>query len=166
VLQETFLFTGTIADNIRYSRPDASDEEVRQAAVLARADEFITRLPKGYGTAVTGSADTLSLGQRQLIAIARAILGQAPILILDEATSSVDTKTEKEIQQALLTLMQSHTSFLIAHRLSTIRDADRILVIGGGEILESGTHRALMEKKGAYYEMVMSQLGFGGAVGA
>lgn len=159
VLQETFLFTGSISDNIRYARPESTDEEVVQAAILAHADEFITRLPKGYETIVTGSADNLSLGQRQLIAIARAILCNAPILILDEATSSVDTKTEKEIQQALLTLMMSHTSFLIAHRLSTIRDADRIMVIGGGEILESGTHSELMMKKGAYYEMVMSQLG-------
>ncbi|SHI09920.1 ATP-binding cassette, subfamily B [Sporobacter termitidis DSM 10068] len=166
VLQETFLFTGTIADNIRYSRPTATDEEVRAAAGLAHADDFISRLPGGYETIVTGSADNLSLGQRQLIAIARAILAEAPILILDEATSSVDTKTEKEIQQALLTLMKSHTSFLIAHRLSTIRDADRIMVIGGGEILESGTHNALMANKGAYYEMVMSQLGMGGGIGA
>jgi ATP-binding cassette subfamily B protein len=163
VLQETCLFTGTIADNIRYSRPAATDEEVRAASKLAHADDFITRLPKGYDTVVTGSADNLSLGQRQLIAIARAILCDAPILILDEATSSVDTKTEKEIQQALLTLMKSHTSFLIAHRLSTIRDADRIMVIGGGEILESGRHSELMTKKGVYYEMVMSQLGLNDA---
>jgi ATP-binding cassette subfamily B protein len=159
VLQDTFLFTGTIADNIRYSRPEATDEELQQAAILAHADAFITRLPKGYETVVTGSADNLSLGQRQLIAIARAILCDAPILILDEATSSVDTKTEKEIQQALLTLMASHTSFLIAHRLSTIRDADRIMVIGEGEILESGSHEELMRLRGCYYEMVMSQLG-------
>lgn len=163
VLQETFLFAGTIADNIRYSRPDATDEEVEQAAILAHADPFIRRLPKGYATAVTGSADSLSLGQRQLIAIARAILSDAPIMILDEATSSVDTKTEKEIQKALLTLMQNKTSFLIAHRLSTIRDADRILVIGGGEIVESGAHEELMRRKGAYYEMVISQLGLNNA---
>jgi ATP-binding cassette, subfamily B, multidrug efflux pump len=161
VLQDTFLFTGTITDNIRYSRPTSSIEEVKAAAKLAHADEFIFRLPKGYDTIVSGSSDTLSLGQRQLISIARAILCNAPILILDEATSSVDTKTEKEIQQALLTLMKSHTSFLIAHRLSTIRDADRIMVIGSGEILESGSHRTLMTRKGAYYEMVMSQLGMG-----
>lgn len=165
VLQDTFLFTGTISDNIRYSRPSATDEEVQQAAILAHADEFITRLPMGYETTVSGSADNLSLGQRQLIAIARAILCDAPILILDEATSSVDTKTEKEIQQALLTLMRSHTSFLIAHRLSTIRDADRIMVIGAGEILESGTHAELMGRRGSYYEMVMSQLGLDSAAG-
>lgn len=159
VLQDTFLFTGTIYDNIKYSRPEATDREAVEAAKLAHADEFITRLPKGYDTVVTGSTDNLSLGQRQLIAIARAILCDAPILILDEATSSVDTKTEKEIQHALLTLMKSHTSFLIAHRLSTIRDADRIMVIGGGSILESGNHSELMARKGAYYNMVISQLG-------
>lgn len=160
VLQDTWLFTGTISDNIRYSRPEASDSEVREAAKLAHADEFISRLPKGYDTVVTGSTDNLSQGQRQLLAIARAILCDASILILDEATSSVDTKTEKEIQQAMLTLMKNHTSFLIAHRLSTIRDADKIMVIGSGEILECGTHEELMESKGAYYKMVISQLGY------
>ncbi|EGW37733.1 ABC transporter ATP-binding protein [Desulfosporosinus sp. OT] len=158
VLQDTCLFTGTIYDNIRYSRPSASDMEVKEAARLAHADEFISRLPKGYSTIVTGSTDNLSQGQRQLLAIARAILCNAPILILDEATSSVDTKTEKEIQHALLTLMKNHTSFLIAHRLSTIRDADKIMVIGGGEILESGTHDQLMKNQGAYYKMVISQM--------
>ena len=160
VLQDTCLFTGTIYDNIRYSRPSASDMEVKEAAKLAHADEFISRLPKGYGTMVTGSTDNLSQGQRQLLAIARAILCNAPILILDEATSSVDTKTEKEIQHALLTLMKNHTSFLIAHRLSTIRDADKIMVIGSGEILESGTHDELMKNKGDYYKMVISQMGY------
>lgn len=160
VLQDTYLFTGTINDNIRYSRPGASDIEVKEAAKLAHADEFISRLPKGYDTIVTGSTDNLSQGQRQLLAIARAILCNAPILILDEATSSVDTKTEKEIQQALLMLMNNHTSFLIAHRLSTIRDADKIMVIGSGEILESGTHDELLKNKGAYYEMVIRQMGY------
>jgi ABC-type multidrug transport system, ATPase and permease components len=159
VLQDTCLFSGSISDNIRYSRPEASDEEVRKAAKLAHADEFITRLPRGYDTTVTGSTDNLSQGQRQLLAIARAILSNAPILILDEATSSVDTKTEKEIQHALLELMKNRTSFLIAHRLSTIRDADKIIVIGNGEILESGTHEELMKSKGTYYEMVLSQMG-------
>jgi len=115
-------------------------------------------LPKGYDTIITGSSDNLSQGQRQLISIARAILCNVPILILDEATSSVDTKTEKEIQHALLTLMQNRTSFLIAHRLSTIRDADKIMVIGNGEILESGTNDELMKNKGPYYAMVMSQI--------
>lgn len=160
VLQDTFLFSGTICDNIRYSRPEATDQEVREAAIVAHADEFITRLPNGYNTVVTGSTDSMSQGQRQLLAIARAVLSKAPILILDEATSSVDTKTEKEIQQALLSLMEHRTSFLIAHRLSTIRDADKIMVIGDGEILESGTHMELMERKGAYYQMVRSQMGF------
>ena len=134
--------------------------EVKEAARLAHADEFISRLPKGYDTVVTGSADNLSQGQRQLLAIARAILCNAPVLILDEATSSVDTKTEKEIQHAFLTLMKNHTAFLIAHRLSTIREADKIMVIGSGEILESGTHEALMENKGTYYKMVISQTGY------
>jgi ATP-binding cassette subfamily B multidrug efflux pump len=159
VLQDTYLFTGTIYDNIRYSRPEASEAEVIEAAKMARADEFITRLPDGYNTVVTGSTDNLSQGQRQLIAIARAMLCDAPILILDEATSSVDTKTEKEIQRALLSLMKDRTSFLIAHRLSTIRDADRIIVIGSGEILEMGTHDELMREKGVYHGMVVSQLG-------
>ncbi len=159
VLQDTCLFTGSIADNIRYSRPEATDTEVKAAAIMAHADSFISRLPKGYDTQVSGSSDNLSQGQRQLIAISRAVLCQAPILILDEATSSVDTKTEKEIQQALLKLMKNHTSFLIAHRLSTIRDADKILVIGNGGILEGGTHDELMEKRGHYYSMVISQLG-------
>jgi len=159
VLQDTCLFTGTILDNIRYSRPDATDDEVIAAAKLAHAHEFIEKLPHGYQTAVSGSSDNLSEGQRQLLAIARAVMGNSPILILDEATSSVDTKTEKDIQRALLHLMTNHTSFLIAHRLSTIRDADRIMVIGDGEILESGNHAELMAQQGQYYEMVVSQMG-------
>ena len=159
VLQDTCLFTGTILDNIRYARPQATEEEVVEAARLARAHSFISRLPQGYQTRVFGNSDTLSQGQRQLLAIARAVLCDSPILILDEATSSVDTKTEKEIQRALLKLMERRTSFLIAHRLSTIRDADRILVIGDGRILEQGSHRQLMEQKGPYYRMVVSQMG-------
>ncbi|MCL2783809.1 MAG: ABC transporter ATP-binding protein/permease, partial [Propionibacteriaceae bacterium] len=159
VLQDTCLFTGTILDNIAYSRPDATQAEVIAAAKLAHADEFIEKLPHGYQTAVSGSSDNLSEGQRQLLAIARAVLGNSPILILDEATSSVDTKTEKDIQRALLQLMSNHTSFLIAHRLSTIRDADRIMVIGDGQILESGNHAQLMAHQGQYYEMVVSQMG-------
>lgn len=159
VLQDTCLFTGTIMDNIRYSRPQATDEQVIEAARTACAHEFISRLPKGYRTLVSGSTDTLSQGQRQLLAIARAVLCQAPILILDEATSSVDTRTEKSIQKALVTLMKGHTSFLIAHRLSTIRDADRIMVIGDGKILETGTHEELMKRRGDYYRMVASQMG-------
>lgn len=159
VLQDTCLFTGTILDNIKYSRPDATEADVVRAAQLAHADEFINRLPKGYDTVVTGSADNLSLGQRQLIAIARAMLCDAPILILDEATSSVDTKTEKEIQKAMLTLMHNRTSFLIAHRLSTIRDANKIMVLDRGEIVEMGSHAELMHMRGMYFKMVMSQMG-------
>lgn len=159
VLQDTSLFSGTIMDNIHYGREDATEEEVIRAAQIAHAHGFITKLPQGYGTRVSAANDTLSQGQKQLISIARALLCDSPILILDEATSSVDTKTEKDIQKALVSLMQNRTSFLIAHRLSTIRDADRIMVIGEGQILESGNHQSLMEKQGRYYEMVMSQLG-------
>ncbi|MFZ7121075.1 MAG: ABC transporter ATP-binding protein [Eubacteriaceae bacterium] len=159
VLQDTFLFSDTIYNNIRYSKPMATNEEVIAAAKLARADKFINRLPKGYNTLISGTTDNLSEGQRQLLAIARAILCNAPILILDEATSSVDTKTEKEIQKALLTLMKNHTSFLIAHRLSTIKDADRIIVIENGEIIETGTHVELMNNRKNYYKMVISQMG-------
>ncbi|MDV4151826.1 ABC transporter ATP-binding protein [Clostridium sp. AL.422] len=159
VLQDTCLFTGTIMDNIRYSQSSASDEEVINAAKIAHAHEFISKLPKGYNTMVSGTTDNLSQGQRQLIAIARAVLCDSPILILDEATSSVDTKTEKDIQNALVRLMKNRTSFLIAHRLSTIRDADNIMVIGDGKILESGDHKSLMEKKGYYFQMVISQMG-------
>ncbi|GFP74090.1 ABC transporter ATP-binding protein [Clostridium fungisolvens] len=159
VLQDTCLFTGTIMDNIRYSQKDATDEQVIEAAKIAHAHDFIDKLPKGYQTMVSGATDNLSQGQRQLISIARAVLCDSPILILDEATSSVDTKTEKDIQRALTKLMKNRTSFLIAHRLSTIRDADHIMVIGGGTILERGDHRSLMEKKGRYYDMVISQMG-------
>ena len=159
VLQDTCLFTGTILDNIRYARPGASDDEVIQAAKLARAHGFIERLPGGYQTELSGNADSLSEGQRQLLAIARAFLCESRILILDEATSSVDTKTEKDIQRAMLGLMQGRTSFLIAHRLSTIRDAGQILVLSNGRIVERGDHAALMAQKGLYYEMVVSQMG-------
>lgn len=159
VLQETCLFSGTVMDNIRYGAPGATDGQVIAAAKLASAHAFIERLPDGYNTWVSGSADSLSEGQRQLLAIARAVLREAPILILDEATSSVDTKTEKDIQRALVRLTRNRTSFLIAHRLSTIRDADRIMVMGGGKILESGDHASLMAAKGAYYTMVSVQIG-------
>ena len=155
VLQETCLFSGTILDNIRYSKPDATEADVIKAAKLAHAHEFIERLPKGYMTLVSGSQDTLSEGQRQLIAISRALLCDSPILILDEATSSVDTKTEKDIQSALTRLMENRTSIIIAHRLSTIRDSDNIIVIDKGNIIESGTHNELMNKKGLYYKMIM-----------
>lgn len=159
VLQDTCLFTGTIMDNIRYSQKDTTDDQVIKAAKIAHAHDFIDKLPKGYHTMVSGATDNLSLGQRQLISIARAVLCDSPILILDEATSSVDTKTEKDIQKALISLMKNRTSFLVAHRLSTIRDADRIIVIGDGRILESGNHNSLMDKKGQYYNMVVSQMG-------
>jgi ATP-binding cassette subfamily B multidrug efflux pump len=146
-------------DNIRYSQKQATDEQVIEAAKIARAHDFIDKLPNGYHTMVSGATDNLSQGQRQLIAIARAVLCDSPILILDEATSSVDTKTEKEIQRALVNLMKNRTSFLIAHRLSTIRDADRIIVISDGRIIESGNHESLMKQKGQYYKMVISQMG-------
>jgi ATP-binding cassette subfamily B protein len=157
VLQDTFLFSATVMENIRYGRLDASDEEVIQAARLANADHFIRALPRGYATQLSEAAGNLSQGQRQLLAIARAILADPGILILDEATSSVDTRTEKQIQDALLRLMKGRTSFVIAHRLSTIRDADSILVIHGGQIVERGTHTELLAQHGAYYDLYMSQ---------
>jgi ATP-binding cassette subfamily B protein len=159
VLQDTSLFDGTIMDNIRYAKSDATDNDVKSAAMIAHAHDFINRLPQGYATCVSATTDNLSQGQRQLISIARAVLCDSPILILDEATSSVDTKTEKEIQKALVSLMHNRTSFLIAHRLSTIRDADHIMVIGEGRILESGDHEELMRRRGQYFEMVNSQMG-------
>jgi len=157
VLQDTFLFSGTIMENIRYGRLDATDEECIRAAVMAEADYFIRQLPKGYQTELTERGSNLSQGQRQLLAIARAILSDPGILIMDEATSSVDTRTEMRIQKALLRLMEGRTSFVIAHRLSTIRDADQVLVIKDGEIIERGNQRELLSKKGFYYNLYMSQ---------
>jgi ATP-binding cassette subfamily B protein len=157
VLQDTFLFADTVMENIRYGRLDATDEEVVGAAKLANADGFIRRLPEGYQTELSERGSNLSEGQRQLLAIARAILADPAILILDEATSSVDTRTEVEIQQALLKLMEGRTSFVIAHRLSTIRNADQILVINEGELIERGTHESLLEVKGFYYNLYTSQ---------
>ncbi|MBN1145928.1 MAG: ABC transporter ATP-binding protein [Anaerolineales bacterium] len=157
VLQDTFLFADTVMENIRYGRLDASDEEVITAAKLANADQFIHRLPQGYRTPLSERGSNLSQGQRQLLAIARAILADPSILILDEATSSVDTRTEKNIQQAMLRLMAGRTSFVIAHRLSTIRKADAILVVNRGEIIERGTHEALLTAKGFYYKLYVSQ---------
>jgi ATP-binding cassette subfamily B multidrug efflux pump len=157
VLQDVFLFSGTVMDNIRYGRLDATDEECIEAARLANADGFIRRLPKGYETELSERASNLSQGQRQLLSIARAIVADPAILILDEATSSVDTRTEVQIQQALLRLMEGRTSFVIAHRLSTIRNANLVLVINSGEIIERGTHRELLEKRGFYYNLYMSQ---------
>ena len=157
VLQDTFLFSTTVMENIRYGRLDASDEEVRAAAGLANADWFIRHLPQGYHTPVSEQGHNFSQGQRQLLAIARAILADPRILILDEATSSVDTRTEMHIQEALLHLMAGRTAFVIAHRLSTIRQADQLLVIDGGRIVERGTHETLLEKQGFYHQMYMSQ---------
>ncbi|HET89542.1 MAG TPA: ABC transporter ATP-binding protein [Chloroflexi bacterium] len=157
VLQDTFLFSTTVMENIRYGRLDATDEEVIAAAKMANADQFIRRLPQGYQTELSERGSNLSQGQRQLLAIARAVLADPGILILDEATSSVDTRTEVQIQEALLRLMTGRTSFVIAHRLSTIRGADQILVINDGEIIERGDHAALLAQGGFYHDLYMSQ---------
>ena len=157
VLQDTFLFSDTVMENIRYGRLDASDNECIEAARLADADYFIRQLPDGYQTNLSERASNLSQGQRQLLAIARAILANPAILVLDEATSSVDTRTEVKIQAALLRLMKGRTSFVIAHRLSTIRDADKVVVIDHGEIVEQGTHQQLLDQKGFYYHLYVSQ---------
>jgi ATP-binding cassette subfamily B protein len=157
VLQDTFLFADTVMENIRYGRLDASDEECIEAAKLADADHFIRQLPHGYQTQLSERASNLSQGQRQLLSIARAVLADPSILILDEATSSVDTRTEARIQKALLRLMEGRTSFVIAHRLSTIRDADNVIVIRDGEIVEQGTHQQLLDAKGFFHHLYMSQ---------
>jgi ATP-binding cassette, subfamily B, multidrug efflux pump len=157
VLQDTFLFSGTIMENIRYGRLEATDEEVIAAAKMASAHGYIKHLPKQYETRITSGGSNLSQGQRQLLAIARAILADSDILILDEATSSIDTRTEIEIQKGLNRLTEGRTSFVIAHRLKTIENADRILVIDRGEIIESGTHKELLQKKGFYYELYERQ---------
>lgn len=153
VLQDTHLFTGTILENIRYGRLSATDEEVRQAAKTSCADMFIKNMPEGYDTMLKGDGSNLSQGQRQLLNIARAALSKAPILVLDEATSSVDTRTEKHINEGMDALMEDRTTFVIAHRLSTIRNADAIMVLENGEIIERGTHEELLEKKGRYFEL-------------
>ena len=153
VLQDTHLFTGTVRENIRYGRLDATDEEVVQAAKTASAHSFIMRLPKGYDTMLEGDGANLSQGQRQLLNIARAAVSKAPILILDEATSSVDTRTEKHIEHGMDRLMANRTTFVIAHRLSTVRNADAIMVLEQGEIMERGDHQELLEMKGRYYEL-------------
>lgn len=157
VLQDNFLFAATVLENIRYGRLEASEEDVKAAAKLANADIFIHRLPHGYHTMLTERGSNLSQGQRQLLAIARAILADPEILILDEATSNIDTRTERHVQEALLNLMQGRTSFVIAHRLSTIRDADQVLVIRQGEIIERGTHASLLAQQGFYHHLYMSQ---------
>jgi ATP-binding cassette subfamily B protein len=157
VLQDTFLFSDTVMENIRFGRLDATDEECIQAAKLAEADHFIRQLPQGYQTHLSERATNLSQGQRQLLAITRAILANPNILILDEATSSIDTRTEIRIQKALLHLMEGRTSFVIAHRLSTIRDADQVLVINDGQIIEQGTHQELLNRRGFYHHLYLSQ---------
>ncbi|MDN3017766.1 ABC transporter ATP-binding protein [Paenibacillus sp. BSR1-1] len=157
VLQDTYLFSGTIKENIKYGKPEATDEEVEHAARMANADAFIKRLPRQYNTVLSENGGNLSQGQRQLLAIARVFLAKPSLLILDEATSSIDTRTELHIQAALLTLMKDRTSFIIAHRLNTIRDADTIMVIDQGQIIEKGSHDALMSSQGRYYQMFFNQ---------
>lgn len=157
VLQDSYLFSDTVKENIRYGRLDATDQEVAEAARLANAEPFILRLPDGYDTVLTDEGGNLSQGQRQLLTITRAILANPSILILDEATSSVDTRTEMHIQKAMLSLTKGRTSFVIAHRLSTILQADQILVINGGKIIERGTHEELLAAKGFYYNLYNSQ---------
>jgi len=157
VLQDTYLFEGSVMDNIRYGRPGASLDQVIQAAKLSNAHKFIHRLPEGYHTLIEGEGLGISQGQRQLIAIARAILADPKILILDEATSSIDTRTEKEIQKGLQNLMKGRTSFVIAHRLSTIQAADTIYVIDKGTIVEAGNHQDLLDQTGVYHDMYTTQ---------
>jgi ATP-binding cassette subfamily B multidrug efflux pump len=157
VLQDTYLFANTVRENIRYGRLEATDDEVRQAAALADADHFIRQLPQGYDTVLSERGGNLSQGQRQLLAIARTLLADPAILILDEATSSIDTRTEAHIQQSLLRLMKGRTSFVIAHRLSTIRDASQVLVVADGRIIERGTHDSLVAAQGFYHRLYVSQ---------
>ena len=153
VLQETHLFTGSVLDNIRYGRLEATDEECREAAILVGADDFIRRLPNSYQTMLTGDGGNLSQGERQLLAIARAAIANPPVLILDEATSSIDTRTERMVQQGMDRLMQGRTTFVIAHRLSTIRNADQIMVMEHGRIIERGNHEQLLDQHGKYYQL-------------
>ncbi|MBQ7421584.1 MAG: ATP-binding cassette domain-containing protein, partial [Prevotella sp.] len=156
VLQETHLFTGTVLDNIRYGRLDASDIECVEAARLVGADDFICRLANGYQTILSGDGGNLSQGERQLLAIARAAVADSPVLILDEATSSIDTRTERLVQQGMDKLMKGRTTFVIAHRLSTVRNADIIIVLEHGRIIEQGSHEELISIKGKYYQLYTS----------
>ena len=158
VLQDTHLFTGTIMENIRYGRLDASDEDVYNAAKLAHADHFINMLPNKFDTIIDGSGEGLSQGQKQLLSIARAAIANPPVLILDEATSSIDTRTEKLVQTGMDNLMKGRTVFVIAHRLSTIRNSDAIIVLENGKIIERGNHDDLIIKKGTYYQLYTGDL--------
>ena len=153
VLQDTNLFTGTVMENIRYGKLDATDDECVEAARLAGADEFITRLPQGYQTMLTNNGDNLSQGQRQLLSIARAAVANPPVMILDEATSSIDTRTEQIVQRGMDKLMEGRTVFVIAHRLSTVKNSNVIMVLEHGHIIERGTHEQLLEMKGEYYQL-------------
>ncbi|MCM1467690.1 MAG: ATP-binding cassette domain-containing protein, partial [Alistipes sp.] len=157
VLQETWLQAGTIRDNIAYGKPDATDEEIEKAARMAHAHSFIKRLPEGYDTVLSENGGNLSQGQKQLLCIARVMLKLPPMLILDEATSSIDTRTEIRIQKAFHTLMEGRTSFVVAHRLSTIKESDIILVMNAGKIIEQGTHEELLAMNGFYWELYNSQ---------
>ena len=153
VLQDTNLFTGTIKENIKYGKSDATDEEVIEAAKIANAHEFISMLPNGYDTLLTQNGSQLSQGQRQLLAIARCAINNPPVMILDEATSSIDTRTEKLVQEGMDKLMNGRTVFVIAHRLSTVRNSKAIMVLEHGNIIERGTHEQLLEEKGQYYQL-------------
>ena len=157
VIQDTHLFTGTIADNIRYGNLDVTDEEVTEAARIANADSFIRKLPLGYETMLYGDGSNLSQGQRQLLAIARAAAAKPPVLVLDEATSSIDTRTERLIEKGMDAIMEGRTVFVIAHRLSTVRNSKAIMVLEKGEIIERGDHEELLEQRGRYYQLYTGQ---------